>query len=116
MYDFAIAAADLPVGRVDVGRPGRVVHADLRHLDALQHVDRLVAGDLELGERLVEHDAGLRVVERERVGRFRDADELGREEHRGVVEDALPQLRLIAGRTDRLAAGAVELEAGELAA
>ncbi len=67
------------------------MHGDAGDLDLAQHVDGLVPRHLELRQRLAEHLTGLRVVERERVGGFAHADQLGGEQHRRVVGDPPPE-------------------------
>ncbi len=92
---------DLAVVTFRVGGPRRVVHADAGKLDLAQHVDCLVPSHLELRQRLAEHLPVLRVVERQLVGGLAHPDQLGGDEHAGVVEHSAPDVGVIAGRPDR---------------
>ena len=68
---------------------GRVPHRGARELGARQHVGAAVLHALELPDRPAELHAHLRVLGRGVDAPLRDADRLGREQHRGEVADPL---------------------------
>ena len=65
-----------------VGRPGRVVDADPRQLDALEHLGRLVLDGLEGGDRAVELHPHLGVLDGQVEGLLHRAQRLGAQRHR----------------------------------
>ncbi len=104
-----------PLRRTGVRCPRGEMHAGSCHLEGVEHIDDPVLDDLEGGDGTVEDHPALRVLDRLRHRPVADADELGREGDRHVVEDRPPEFGLITGRTERFDRLLLEHQAGELA-